>query len=234
MKNSKAFQILDQLFFFVSADFRAQFKDQGLYQLIIDGSIKDSAAFYDYVPEKLLSFQDTDYSDLARDLLPVLAPGSVLQIGCGLGGLLQHLAAGGVQPIFGIDACEGMIRLAKTRLQDFEQIQLFVGKAQDFDYGCLGSIDNVILNNFWGILPEDQSVQLLIELKKHLSPGAKIIIGDLSEIPFPDTAIAAAKLVEENFGFRLHYPMFRHFFLLGFESAQIAVGGGEFEVLYLE
>lgn len=225
------YRLLDDLFWFIPEHFRDQFREQGLYRKIVTGEIPDAATFYEHVPVELLTFQDTDYRALAADLQPVLAPGAVLQIGCGLGDLLKHLAQPGAWPLYGIDACRGMIDIARERLRDYPQVQLFHGKAQSFSYERLAPLANVILNNFWGILPYDESARLLLTLKKRLAPGAKIIIGDLQPVAFPEAAIAAARIAAQEFHFVLHYPLFLEFFLLGFGTESVTAGGGEYSVL---
>jgi ubiquinone/menaquinone biosynthesis C-methylase UbiE len=208
-------------------------KKHMLFDLILDGQVQDSAALYEHVPEWMLVFQDVDYSELAMSILPILKTGSVLEIGCGQGDLMRSLARFDVKPIYGIDRSLGMVNAARKKLDEFDEIEVFHNRVEDFNFSTLAPLANVIMNNFWGLLSADASAELLNKLKRHLRPEGKIIIGDCREKTKPDCVREAERRAAEEMNFVISYPLFMDFEKCGYHSELVPLAGGEFIVLTL-
>jgi SAM-dependent methyltransferase len=226
-------KILEDMLYFLPKPVLSLVKKHMLFDLILDGQVQDSAALYEHVPEWILAFQDIDYSELAMSILPILQPGSVVEIGCGEGDLMRRLARLGVKPIYGIDRSLGMVRAAQKKLDDLEEIEVFHHKAEEFNFSPLAPLANVIMNNFWGLLPTDASAELLYKLKSHLLPEGKIIIGDCKEKIKPDHVIEAERRAAVEMNFVISYPLFMDFDKCGYHSEPVPLAGGEFIVLTL-
>ena len=227
------YKILEDMLYFLPKPILSLAKQHMLFDLILDGQVQDSAALYEHVPEWMLAFQDVDYSELAMSIFPILQPGSVVEIGCGQGDLMRRLARLGVKPIYGIDRSLGMVKAAQKKLDEFEEIEVFHNKVEDFDFSTLAPLANIIMNNFWGLLPADASYELLYKLKRHLDPDGKIIIGDCQEKIKPDYVIDAERRAAEELNFIISYPLFMDFEKCGYHTELVPLAGGEFIVLTL-
>jgi SAM-dependent methyltransferase len=225
------YKILEDMLHFLPKSILSLAKKHMLFDLIITGQVQDSAALYEHVPEWMLAFQDSDYSELALSLHPLLQPGAVLEIGCGQGDLMRRLAILGVKPLYGIDRSLGMVKAARNNLEEFEEIEVFHSKAEDYNFSPLGPLANVIMNNFWGLLPTDTSFELLSNLREHLAPNGKIIIGDCKKEIKPDYVLEAERKAAAELNFVISYPLFMDFENCGFHSELVPLAGGEFCVL---
>jgi SAM-dependent methyltransferase len=227
------YKILEDMLYFLPKPVLSLARKHKLFDLILDGLVQDSAALYEHVPEWMLAFPDVDYSELATTMLPILQPGSVVEIGCGQGDLMRRLARLGVKPIYGLDRSLGMVRTARKRLREFVEVEIFHNKVEDFSFSPLGPLANVIMNNFWGLLPADASFELLCKLKGHLKLDGKIIIGDCKKKAKPDYVIEAERRAAEEMNFVISYPLFMDFERCGYHSELVPLAGGEFIVLTL-
>jgi amino acid adenylation domain-containing protein/thioester reductase-like protein len=111
-----------------------------------------------------------------------LHPKRILEIGCGVGLLLQHLAPqceAYVATDFSMAALEN-VRRWMSRREDHKHVQLLrcsAGELPDFD---VGSFDTVIMNSVIQYFPDIEYVQgVLKKVVRLLSPGGKIFIGDV-------------------------------------------------------
>ncbi len=227
------YKILEDMLYFLPKPILTLAKKNLLLDLILNGQVQDSADLYDHVSEWMLAFQDVDYSELATSMLPILQPGFVVEIGCGQGDLMLRLARLGVKPIYGIDRSLGMVKAARKKLCAFEEVEVFHNKVEDFNFISLAPLGNVIMNNFWGLLPKDTSFELLCKLKTHLDPDGKIIIGDCKKTTKPDYALEAERKAAEELNFIFSYPLFLDFEYCGFHSDLVPLAGGEFIILTL-
>jgi SAM-dependent methyltransferase len=227
------YKILEDLLYFLPKPILSLAKKHLLFDLILDGQVQDSADLYEHVPEWMLVFQDVDYSELARSIRPILQPGSVVEIGCGQGDLLRRLARLGFKPLYGIDRSLGMLKAARKKLREFEDVEVFHNKVEDFNFSPLGPLANVIMNNFWGLLPTDASFELLYKLKRHLKPDGKILIGDCKKKAKPDYVLEAERRASEEMDFVISYPLYMDFEGCGYLSELVPLAGGEFIILTL-
>lgn len=222
------YEALDSIFSFIPGNILNSFKRQGLYDPILAGKITSCADIYTHLTSAQASWQRTDYSSLSQLLIPHLQPGSVLEIACGNGNLIEYLAQAQFKPIYGLDHSRAMIRLASKRLKSYEQVYLILEKIENYDFQKLIGIDNVIINNFWGLLNKRSSIKLLLDIKLHLK--GKLIIGPIYT-ETPDRIKLAADYLEKNLHFNYSYPLFTNFKQLGYREEEINIRGGKYYIL---
>ncbi len=226
-------EALDIVFDFLPRGTLEKLKKQGLYEPVLSGQISQGAELYDWLSEEQASFQDADYQWLANELQPLMNKGSVLQIGCGRGDLLMRLARFGFKPIHGIDRSKRMLEKAKERLKDYQDAHLLQKKIEDFDFSSLENIDNVIINNFWGMLPEDESIKLLNDFKKCITKKTLIFIGNYPKETKDKQKLLAEEILKENLGFTFSYPFFKDFSKCGYHSKIVELNEAKYFVLQL-
>ena len=210
-------EALDIIFNFFPKNILKKLKKDGLYDPILSGKIKEGSQLYEYLPEEHASIQDADYTLLANDMSPFLNIGSILQIGCGRGNLLLKLSKFNLSPIYGIDRSDIMLARAKKILNN-ENAYFFNSKIEDFDFSSIGKIDNIIMNNFWGMISKKSSIKLLNGLKKCLKPNSVIIIGDYIDTQKTEERKTADKTLKDNLNFIFAYPFFKNFSECGYKS----------------
>jgi len=117
--------------------------------------------------------------------IQLLQPKKVLEIGCGVGLLLQHLA-----PLcsmyIGTDfspAALAQVRQWTSRRKDLLHVQLLRRSAMELQDLPAGSFDLVILNSVVQYFPDiDYLVAVLQEAVRLLCPGGKIFVGDIRHL----------------------------------------------------
>jgi len=231
MTNEEA---LDEIFNFIPKSILEQIKEEGAYKNILSGKIKTGAEVYDFINEEHASLQDADYSWLLDILKPHFNEGSVLQIGCGRGDLLMRCADAGYNPIYGIDRSKIMLNEAKYRLESYTNIKLFPEKIENFNFTKLDHIKNVIMNNFWGMIDKESSINLLISLKKCISTSVKIFIGSYTDKPIGKKRLNANNILKNNLGFTFSFGFFTDFDSCGYNSTTIKTGKEKYFILTLK
>ncbi|MFA4942223.1 MAG: class I SAM-dependent methyltransferase [Patescibacteria group bacterium] len=221
-------EALDTIFSFIPTNVLKIFKKKGFYDPILSGKISSSADIYAHLNSAQAIWQDTNYSNLGNILTKHLRPGSILEIGCGSGNLIKKLTQAKFKPIYGLDHSRAMIRLAQKKLRDYEQVYLILEKIENYDFQKMTGIDNIIINNFWGLLPKRNSIKLLLDIKLHLK--GKLIIGPFYQ-ETPIKIRLAAEYLEKNLHFHHYYPLFTNFKQLGYKEKIINVGEAQYYIL---
>ncbi|MCH4239284.1 MAG: class I SAM-dependent methyltransferase [Oscillospiraceae bacterium] len=103
---------------------------------------------------------------------------AVLDIGFGTGTLSKKLYDDGYH-ISGMDFSAEMIRIARPKMPDAKLVQYDFanGLAPDF---AKSRFDFITITYALHHMPDEKKVPFLQELRKHLNPGGKILIGDIS------------------------------------------------------
>lgn len=135
----------------------------------------DRAAELDAI--RAISDQDTDESfersgrTDAEDLAPFLPPdGSVLEIGCGIGRVLQHLAPR-CREVHGIDISAEMIRRGQERLAHLPNVHFHHGNGYDLGLFEDGSFDVCYCAFAFQHMPKTTVFNYLLEAHRVLRPG---------------------------------------------------------------
>jgi SAM-dependent methyltransferase len=225
-------EALDVVFSFFPKTLLERLKKEGLYTPILARKIKNGSQLYEHLSEEHSAIQDSDYSVLADDIAPYLKKGSVLQIGCGRGDLLFRLSEFDFAPIYGVDSGDVMLAKARERLAD-KEAYFFNSKIEEFDLSMIGETDNVVMNNFWGMIGEKASIDLLNRLKKVLSAEGVIIIGEYISGIKSDERKKADKTLRDNLDFTFSYPFFNDFSSCGYKHKIVKLDNRDYYILHL-
>jgi len=117
--------------------------------------------------------------------IQALRPRRVLEIGCGVGLVLQHIAPQCTQYV-GTDisaaALEKMRRWISGR-EGFGHVRLLQRSADELQDFAAGSFDTVVLNSVVQYLPDiEYLIAVLLEAVRLLTPGGKVFIGDVRHL----------------------------------------------------
>ncbi len=117
------------------------------------------------------SFETSGLTD-AKALAPLLPPGggSALEIGCGIGRVLQHLAPS-CTALHGIDISAEMIQQARQRLAHLPNVQLHVGNGYDLAPLDDHSLDLVFSQFVFQHMPKTTVYNYFVEAGRVLRPG---------------------------------------------------------------
>jgi len=106
------------------------------------------------------------------DFVMTLAPGSVLDAGCGTGRLAQELARRGVE-VVGVDADESMIAAARRRRPDLDWLVANIGDLElDRTFDVVAMAGNVPL-----FTPSGTEAALVAGCARHVAPGGALVCG---------------------------------------------------------
>ena len=226
-------EALDIMFNFIPKILLKQLKKEGLYEPILSGRIKDGAELYNHLSNNHILMFDPDCTEPAESLFKFMSPGNTLEIGCGQGDFLKRLANLGSNHLFGIERSEKMTTLAQKKLINYDNIDLFISDVRTFDFNNLPVIDNVLINNFWGMIDEDDSKKLLYSLKQCLNEKSLIFIGPYQEIEQTKKVKEAKNTLKDNLNFTFSFPFFKDFIPLGYNQRLISVAGMDYYLLKL-
>jgi SAM-dependent methyltransferase len=102
--------------------------------------------------------------------------GTCLEIGCGVGRMTEHLAAGWPQ-VIGVDVSPAMIERARERLAGRDNVELRVSDGERFEGVSAASIDTVVCFGVVQHLPTRQvAVTMLDEIARVLRPGGEAFV----------------------------------------------------------
>jgi ubiquinone/menaquinone biosynthesis C-methylase UbiE len=146
------------------------------------GRTLDYAAFlYDLLEPVLMCGQLAEYDSKIMSLLDILPSDRVLDLGCGTGVLTSKIAGqmdadkGGF--CVGIDAAAKMISVAR-RKRGSRACRFDVAAAEDLPYED-EFFDAVVSSLFFHHVPLDLKEKALLEARRVLRPGGRLIIADM-------------------------------------------------------
>jgi amino acid adenylation domain-containing protein len=138
-----------------------------------------------YTGQPIPEAQMQEWLTCTLERIQALRPKKVLEIGCGVGLLLQHLApqcAVYVGTDFSASALE-QLRQWKSRREDLGHVELLQRSATELQDLESGSFDTVVLNSVVQYFPDiEYLLTVLQEAARLLSPGGKIFIGDVRHL----------------------------------------------------
>lgn len=129
-------------------------------------------------------FYDAETADKTDDLqfysqLAAQFPGEILDVGCGTGRILIHLAQDGNQ-VRGIDNNSAMLTLLHHKLNFLpnlcEYIKVVEADVLIHDYGCQFSLILLSYNALMHFQGQDAQIKLLTRLRQWLSDSGRIVI----------------------------------------------------------
>nr|VFK02983.1 MAG: Methyltransferase domain-containing protein [Candidatus Kentron sp. H]VFK03296.1 MAG: Methyltransferase domain-containing protein [Candidatus Kentron sp. H]VFK05934.1 MAG: Methyltransferase domain-containing protein [Candidatus Kentron sp. H] len=124
---------------------------------------KNMAYYYDVI----MTSGYYDYPNIARNILAYHKEGSILEIGCGTGLILEKLAKQkNIKEISGVDLTKEMIEIAAKRLENFNDVSLFhkniIELCLDKKYDTSFSYGGV-----WYFVSDKESVFLVSHIPSH-------------------------------------------------------------------
>ncbi|MDB6090701.1 MAG: amino acid adenylation domain protein, partial [Gammaproteobacteria bacterium] len=152
-----------------------------------------------YTGQPIPEPQMQEWLSCGLERIRALWPNKVLEIGCGVGLLLQHLApqcAVYVGTDFSASALE-QLRQWVSRREDLKHVELLQRSATELQDMQSGSFDTVVLNSVVQYFPDiEYLLAVLQEAVRLLSPGGKIFVGDvrhLGLLPMFHSAVQLSK-----------------------------------------
>ncbi len=184
------------------------------------GDYTNMSAYYDLI----MTSGYYDYQKIVENITKDSSFGSVLEIGCGTGLILEEL--GQRQPgaeIMGVDLTEAMLSIASERLQQFPNISLSLENVTQFDlkkrydlafsYGGVwyfvvdGDNEPFMVSHLY---QEEDNHQGLGRVSDHVTTGGRLMLGiqgphhDYAK-PVSNGMIYSQKIEPAEHGFIKHY-----------------------------
>lgn len=145
------------------------------------------------IPEsQMIQWLDTTIARILQ-----LQPRRLLEIGCGVGLLLQHLAPR-CEIYVGCDLASSAIEQLKRWVEgraNMQHVELLHRAATELDGLPAGSFDTIVLNSVVQYFPDiDYLVTVLQGASRLLAPGGKIFLGDVRNLATVSMFYCAAQL----------------------------------------
>ncbi|MBN2115094.1 MAG: methyltransferase domain-containing protein [Anaerolineales bacterium] len=143
------------------------------------------------------------YRDWGLEKLAAQPGERILEIGFGTGHCLVSLAkavgpAGGVT---GVDISDGMLAIARQRLQQeglAERVDLHLGDAANLDFIEAGSLDGVFMSFTLELFDNPEIPRVLQECHRILKPGGRIAIVSMTKTTPPGLAVRMYEWFHEH------------------------------------
>jgi SAM-dependent methyltransferase len=138
-----------------------------------------------YTNKPLPETEMREWLDCTIERIMSLRPEKVLEIGCGVGLLVQGLA-----PKCSVYRGTDLSRIAIGRLREFvaskpelRHVELFESEATSLDEQAPGSVDTVVINSVVQYFPDIHYLQTVLEgASRIVSSGGRIFIGDIRHL----------------------------------------------------
>ena len=166
---------------------------------------KDVAENYDLYLEEMYKVQDNfeGYKDFYLDLAKEHGKDGVIDIACGTGAVLLHLASNGIN-VDGSDISNEMCMVAKNKAIDMGlKLNIFQGNMTNFKNNKKYSLAIIARSGFMHLItPEDQR-NALLNIREHLTDGGILTLNTFA--PHPVFQAEQIKTTENDYSFRLEY-----------------------------
>ena len=150
-----------------------------------------------YTGEPIPVEEMREWQSRTLERIRALRPRKILEIGCGVGLLLQHLAPE-VETYVGMDVSDNGLRQLRawmSKRQEFAHVQLLHHSAEDLQDLASGSFDTIVINSVVQYFPDvEYLVMVLREAVRLLGPDGKIFLGDIRDFQSLQTFHSAVQL----------------------------------------
>jgi len=141
------------------------------------------------------------YREYAQSI-PLLGSETVLDLGCGAGGIARWLAPR-LQPsgsLVCLDPCPPLIRIAAHRVRGFPNVRCLVGTIRTVDLRD-AAFDRIVIHNALHDIPSGERIETVVALERVLRPGGTIHLREPTK-PSHGIAPAAVRSLMEQAGLR--------------------------------
>lgn len=126
------------------------------------------------------------YRDMGLEKLSTQPGEKILEVGFGTGHCLVTLAqsVGSNGRVLGLDISDGMLAIAKERLQKEglgERVDLHLGDAAKLDFIEAGSLDGVFMSFTLELFDNPEIPRVLQECKRILKPGGRVAVVSMTK-----------------------------------------------------
>jgi ubiquinone/menaquinone biosynthesis C-methylase UbiE len=134
------------------------------------------------------------YRDWGLEKLSAQPGEKILEIGFGTGHCLVSLArsVGPTGHVIGVDISDGMLAIAKERLQKeglSERIDLRLGDAANLDFLEAGSLDGIFMSFTLELFDNPEIPRVLTECHRLLKPGGRLAVVSMTKTNPPGVAV---------------------------------------------
>ncbi len=134
------------------------------------------------------------YRDWGLEKLSAQAGERILEIGFGTGHCLLALAkaVGPTGRVVGVDISDGMLAIARARLQKEgldERVELRLGDAANLDFIEAGSLDGVFMSFTLELFDNPEIPRVLGECHRILKPGGRLAVVSMTKTNPPGLAV---------------------------------------------
>ena len=126
------------------------------------------------------------YRDMGLEKLSAQPGEKILEVGFGTGHCLLSLAqsVGAAGRVIGLDISDGMLAIAKDRLQKEglgERVDLHLGDAANLDFIEANSLDGVFMSFTLELFDNPEIPRVLQECKRILKPGGRVAVVSMTK-----------------------------------------------------
>ena len=134
------------------------------------------------------------YRDWGLEKLSAQPGESILEIGFGTGHCLLALAkaVGSTGHVIGLDISDGMLAIARQRLQAAgfgDRVKLHLGDAAKLDFIPAGSLDGVFMSFTLELFDNPEIPAVLQECQRVLKPGGRLAVVSMTKAEPPGMAV---------------------------------------------
>jgi demethylmenaquinone methyltransferase/2-methoxy-6-polyprenyl-1,4-benzoquinol methylase len=143
------------------------------------------------------------YRDMGLAKLSAQPGEAVLEIGFGTGHCLVSLAqaVGASGRVIGLDISDGMLAIAKERLQKeglHERVDLRLGDAADLNFIEAGSLNGVFMSFTLELFDNPEIPRVLAECRRILKPGGRLAVVSMTKTTPPGMAVRIYEWFHEH------------------------------------
>ena len=166
---------------------------------------QDVAENYDRYLDVMYSGHDNyeGFQDFYLDLAKKYGKSGTIDIACGTGAVLLHLAQNGIG-IDGTDLSEAMCNVARSKAENLGlSLNIFPANMTDFKSGKQYSLAIIARSGFMHLLTPQLQRAALLNIRDQLTDGGILTLNTFA--PYPPLQALQMKTSENDYTFRLEY-----------------------------